>query len=194
MQHLGNSRVKTRVNPENDSLAFSLVNCLGVNGQPIFNYLFPDEVAPGANNVVTLDSSTGELTWCSPQMPGLYSVCMLQEEYDSVGFKGSVLREIMFCIDAVTSLSEAKDHKGSVIVYPNPATHQFTVSGLPAGQAGITNYPAEISLFDITGRIVLSQTIRQHEPVDVSHLPNGIYLYQIKTPHINYVRGKLVKH
>ncbi len=85
-------------------------------------------------------------------------------------------------------VKESKLLSSKVSIYPNPATNKFTVSG-------IGNYPAEISLFDITGRVVKSEKVRsEKEEISVSHLPTGIYLYQIKTPEGKTHRGKLVKH
>jgi hypothetical protein len=70
-------------------------------------------------------------------------------------------------------------------IYPNPATNQFNISG-------IVEYPAEISLYDLTGSQVLSRIIYNNEPVQVNNFPPGLYLYQVKTPDV-LVRGKLVK-
>ncbi len=72
-----------------------------------------------------------------------------------------------------------------IVIYPNPATNQFNISG-------IVEYPAEISLYDLTGSQVLSRIIYNNEPVQVNNFPPGLYLYQVKTPDV-LVRGKLVK-
>ena len=169
------------INADNDSLTFSLVPCVGAGGNPIVGYLYPDEVAAGANNVLTLDSTTGELTWCSSQMPGLYSVCMLQKEYNSSVYNGSVLREIMFCIDGTISVEELEGDNASVKIYPNPVTSQFTISG-------IAEYPAQLTLFDLTGRVVKQASIEnEQQPINISTLPKGLYVWQLDA-----ARGKLV--
>lgn len=62
-------------------------------------------------------------------------------------------------------------------VYPNPATYQVTVSGLPEGSA--------IELFDLTGRVVytnaLTQSIDTAITIDVNNLTSGAYLLRITT-------------
>ena len=59
-----------------------------------------------------------------------------------------------------------------LVVYPNPATNQITVSGLSGN--GI------LSLFDVVGKERLRQTITSDkEIITVSTLPSGIYLIRI---------------
>lgn len=67
-------------------------------------------------------------------------------------------------------------------VYPNPASDMITV---------LTTYTdqAFISMFDMTGKEVLSESISQPQnQFDVSNLSNGMYLYRIQD-----AKGKLIK-
>jgi hypothetical protein len=60
----------------------------------------------------------------------------------------------------------------SLTIYPNPASGVVTI----AAGAEI----AQVNIFDITGRKILEQKAegRKQKEVDVSHLPQGIYLVQ----------------
>lgn len=73
-----------------------------------------------------------------------------------------------------------REEQEEITLYPNPTTSQFTVSCVTC--------PAAITLFDVTGRQMLSQNIPQGGAITVSHLPKGIYLWQI-----GEARGKLLK-
>lgn len=56
------------------------------------------------------------------------------------------------------------------LVYPNPAT----------GILNITNISGEAQLFDMTGKLVLSDRINESKTLDVSSLTAGIYTLSIK--------------
>ena len=72
-----------------------------------------------------------------------------------------------------------------VTIYPNPAHSQLYIKGS-------FDVPASFELYDIMGRIVLSQSIHSNQPINISQLSKGLYVYQIKTPDVS-VRGKFIK-
>lgn len=61
-------------------------------------------------------------------------------------------------------------------VYPNPAQTEITIS-LPG-----TNTSATLALYDATGRLVLSQIVKQQQAVSIHSLPNGLYIYHLTAP------------
>ena len=68
-------------------------------------------------------------------------------------------------------------------VYPNPTTGEFKVSGLKF-KDGTQNQPQSevevaVEIFDMTGRNVGAYSIHPDGLVDISHLPNGLYLLRI---------------
>ena len=73
----------------------------------------------------------------------------------------------------------------SIQIYPNPATDGFTING-------ITNEKTKLTLTNMNGMIVLSQTISIDEYISVSSLPAGVYLLKIDTPNGSVVE-KLIK-
>lgn len=92
------------VDPEGDSLVYSIVASRSFDGATITNYLFPDEVSPGPNNQLSIDPQTGTLTWDAPQLAGEYNVAILIEEYrtnvnSGAVFKvGSIMRDMQIDI------------------------------------------------------------------------------------------------
>lgn len=78
--------------PDGDSLAFSLINALGTDGEPIGGYTIPAGV--------TIDPDLGTLTWDSPNSTGEYNFAILIEEFRQ-GFKiGSMIRDMQVTVKA----------------------------------------------------------------------------------------------
>lgn len=80
------------IDPEGDSLSYSLSVCYGDNGNPINGYVNPDQVDPGPNNNLTIDAHTGTLSWIAPPSQGEYNVCILIEEWRTDSLSGQVIK------------------------------------------------------------------------------------------------------
>jgi len=72
-----------------------------------------------------------------------------------------------------------------ITIYPNPAKEIINIKGN-------FDVPATIVLYDLTGRKVLSQHITSNQPINISTLSKGLYVWQIKTPDVS-ARGKFIK-
>ncbi len=72
------------------------------------------------------------------------------------------------------SVGVAARGANTLLVYPQPATDQLVVRGMPAG--------AQLQLIDAAGRTVLTQTSTTHERVtlDVSNLNAGSYIVEVR--------------
>ncbi|MDR1526422.1 MAG: leucine-rich repeat protein [Dysgonamonadaceae bacterium] len=68
----------------------------------------------------------------------------------------------------IPSAIESPAVGSSINVYPNPVTESFRINGITA--------PTEVTVTDLSGRIVLQQTVEAGESVAVGNLPKGIYL------------------
>jgi hypothetical protein len=68
-----------------------------------------------------------------------------------------------------------------VRVYPNPVSESFRIIGLTA--------PALVVVTDVSGKVVLQQTVRGDESISVGHLPKGVYPVRI-----NGETSKIVKN
>ena len=83
----------------------------------------------------------------------------------------------------IANLSPAK----SVSIYPQPASTQVTFGLSPdAGQL-------QLSVIDLSGRIILSQEITAPKQViNVENIQNGLYLYSISNSGSSVYKGKLL--
>ncbi len=78
----------------------------------------------------------------------------------------------------------AYSNNTDVKVYPNPANNKLTVSG----QGDLL-----FSLYDISGKLVMSKAVKQQETLDVSSFAEGMYFYRVSTDKQQVLRtGKLV--
>lgn len=86
--------------------------------------------------------------------------------------------------------ADVSKQKNNFILYPNPT--QATIHIL--FQTPLSNEPAQLSIFDITGKLVLGQQFiaDQHKPIDVGFLQPGIYYVSIETKN-QTMRNKFIK-
>jgi len=79
----------------------------------------------------------------------------------------------LYCLEVAGATGiESTGSIAAVKVYPNPATQSITIEGAGSG--------TKLSLYSITGSIQLEQTLRSSLPasINISHLPDGVYLLQ----------------
>lgn len=86
--------------PDGDSLSYKLTVCLGVDGEPIPNYSFPES----SIDPIYVDEITGDLVWNTPQYPGAYNVAMKIEEWRQGVKISSMVRDMQ--IDVIDSNNE----------------------------------------------------------------------------------------
>ncbi len=84
--------------PDGDSLAFEFVVPLQDSGLNVPNYIFPQQIDPGLNNVMTLDPVTGDLEWISPQIAGEYNIAILVKEYRGGSLISSFIRDMQILV------------------------------------------------------------------------------------------------
>lgn len=63
--------------PDRDSLSYRLIKPLQSVGVPVPEYSFPNQIAPGANNTLTLDEKTGDILWDAPRTRGEYNLAFI---------------------------------------------------------------------------------------------------------------------
>lgn len=137
--------------PDGDSLSYTPIVCLGINGDPIPGYSFP-----GPN--YSIDPITGTITWNSPEISGEYNIAFIVREYRRLPSGtwievGYVIRDMQItvvpCNNVVPSVSAVRDTcvvAGTFLSFnvqatdPN-ATQSVTLTGL--GQPFVvSNSPA----------------------------------------------------
>ena len=63
--------------------------------------------------------------------------------------------------------------KNEFVIYPNPATNRIII-------AGNYNYPADMKLLDVSGKIIFQKNITNSPAtIDLPYLPGGIYMLRI---------------
>ncbi len=89
--------------PDGDSLSYELAVPFQSVGLEVPNYLFPDELSPGSDNVLTLDPVTGELIWDSPKNQGEVNITIRINEYREGVLINSMVRDmqvsVSLCMD-----------------------------------------------------------------------------------------------
>jgi hypothetical protein len=123
----------------------------------------------------TLGGSGNDQAFCLHQTTdGGYIVTGVSESTDG-NVTGNHGNSDMWVVKlgALTSVSELKSSLAEVNIFPNPTTGKFVVE--------ITsNEKATVEIFDLNGRLTLSQQVNGSTSVDASQLPNGFYNMSIR--------------
>lgn len=70
------------VDPDlNDSLSYQFTTPFFGPDLEIEGYVLPDQVFPGPNNNISINPTTGDVTWDSPQEPGEYNIAIMIVSY-----------------------------------------------------------------------------------------------------------------
>jgi len=168
------------VSPSNNPLSYSLGPCLPGTGY--YN--------PGA----TIDSNTGEFTWCNPTSVGLWSFSIRITTYSLTVKNGFPFRipidteEVELQVDVENNcalgVNEVKNESEEVTVYPNPSNGIFTLAlSHPVPMViGVVPGTQTIEIYNVFGKRVYAATLKQVQgdnSIDMSTQPNGIYFYRV---------------
>ncbi|MBA3899181.1 MAG: T9SS type A sorting domain-containing protein [Bacteroidetes bacterium] len=75
--------------------------------------------------------------------------------------------------DIIAATIEHQRQPSNLYLFPNPASTHFTLS--------LEEGPAELTIIDFTGRVVLKQSIGRNQKIDTSSLYPGIYTVQVQS-------------
>jgi hypothetical protein len=89
--------------PDGDSLHFELIAPLSDRNTPVPIYQYPDEIQPGAANVLTLDPNTGELVWNTPRKKGIYNIAYLITEYRNGIKMSNMIRDMQIIVEDINN-------------------------------------------------------------------------------------------
>ena len=84
--------------PDGDSLAFEFIVPLQDSGLNVPNYIWPQMIEPGLDNVMTLDPVTGDVEWISPQIAGEYNIAIRVKEYRGGILISSFIRDMQILV------------------------------------------------------------------------------------------------
>ena len=112
------------VDPDGDSLAYSLVECRGFNGEKISGYTLPFY-----SNSLSIDAQTGDFYWDSPTMQGEYNIAILIQEYRAGVKISEMVRDMQITIVAcdnyppeITIINDTCIEAGNVLNFKAIAT------------------------------------------------------------------------
>ncbi|MFT6333726.1 MAG: gliding motility-associated-like protein [Halioglobus sp.] len=86
--------------PDGDSLSYELVVPRSSADDEVPGYLFPDEVSPGAQNNISLDSETGDFVWNTPKQQGEYNIAIQINEWRDGVLLNSIIRDMQILVGA----------------------------------------------------------------------------------------------
>lgn len=84
--------------PDGDSLSYDLVVPKMSAEEEVPGYLFPNEVGPGPNNLITLDPETGDFTWNTPKLQGEYNIAIRINEWRNGVLLNSIIRDMQILV------------------------------------------------------------------------------------------------
>lgn len=92
--------------PDGDLLTYDLVPCRGFDSEIIPDYITPDLVSPNPDTF-EIDPVYGDVTWETPQIPGIYNVALRIQEWRMVDGElikvGEVVRDMQITVEACTN-------------------------------------------------------------------------------------------
>jgi hypothetical protein len=91
------------------------------------------------------------------------------------------------CVDTLCQLSSLAPEPSSVslLVYPNPAQTSVTFEWPDQSS------PAQLSVFDVTGRLIWTQEFQQRAVWEAADAPGGIYFYTVSIERTLLNTGKI---
>lgn len=82
------------------------------------------------------------------------------------------------------SNTDVIETKGELELYPNPGNGQFQIN-----QATLSESEQIVEVYSTMGKLLVSKKINdQDRSVDITHLPNGIYLIKLDREVTNFVK------
>ena len=84
--------------PDGDSLSYELITPFEDLGVEVPNYLLPDSIVPGDDNIVSLDPVTGDFVWDSPKLVGEFNITFRINEYREGTLINSLIRDMQILV------------------------------------------------------------------------------------------------
>jgi gliding motility-associated-like protein len=83
---------------DGDSLSYELVSPQQGPGEEVPNYIFPQNIGPGTDNIISLDPLTGTFLWRSPKIAGEYNIAFRINEYRQGVLINSLIRDMQVLV------------------------------------------------------------------------------------------------
>ena len=89
---------------DGDSLSYELIVPQQGPGDDVPNYIYPNNIGPGDDNIIELDPLTGTFTWKTPQIQGEYNIAFRINEYREGVLINSLIRDMQILVRACENL------------------------------------------------------------------------------------------
>ena len=93
-----------------------------------------------------------------------------------------MLSEVNWNKDTTTAIEEPAMRNNSLVIYPNPARNVLKIES--SNDLRNTLY----QIFDLTGNLVLNAALEGKNEINVSALPNGVYVLHLVSAAFNTSR------
>lgn len=134
------------------------------------------ELYAANNQLTSLNIKNGNNTiitdFSAENNPDLYCIEVDSAPYSTALWSSDIDAQASFSEDCSTLTVDEVSLTDTLSLYPNPASEVFYIKGLQED--------TQINVYDINGRNILSTNINNRQPVNVSQIPSGIYLVNIK--------------
>jgi len=161
-------------------LSISIVKSPYVLQTPGRTYV-PVEVRKFQDSIVQTYSSVEIIQYWMGQSADYHQIYSWFTEY-------ALVPQVCFC--SFTSYNQVINNNPVISVFPNPATTEIFID-VPEEEHRLYG-SSFIQLLDLSGRVVLEQTVSPHQSICIESLPSGLYLATIKCGNFNRVQ-KVVK-
>jgi len=111
--------------PDGDSLSYHLIVPLQTAGVPVPNYSYPNQVAPGPLNALTLNERNGDILWDAPQAPGEYNLAFIVVSWRRGRAIDTTIRDMQILVEqcvnnppVVQTISEICVVAGNTVSFP----------------------------------------------------------------------------
>ncbi|NNF36845.1 MAG: gliding motility-associated C-terminal domain-containing protein [Saprospiraceae bacterium] len=89
---------------DGDSLTYELIEPLQGPDDVVPNYIYPNNIGPGDDNMIELDPLTGTFIWRTPQIQGEYNIAFRINEYRQGVLINSLIRDMQILVRACENL------------------------------------------------------------------------------------------
>ena len=84
--------------PDGDSLSYELITPFQDVDMEVPNYILPDGVAPGPENMISINPTTGDFIWNSPKLVGDFNITFRINEYREGQLVNSIIRDMQILV------------------------------------------------------------------------------------------------
>ena len=144
-------------------------------------YFFADY----CNNQIGTVNTSGVITWTTPLTGGAFTT--FGEDINGELYIASAGNGVVYKI-IDSSLAVNNFNKNGLSFYPNPAKTEIFIKNSPETTV------SKVKIFDVTGKLILSETIENTDnpSVTIAALTSGLYLIAVEDSNGNQYQSKLI--